>query len=323
MKKELILQIHIPLCVRRCAYCAQAVSSYEPGLAAAYARALLREIEAVAPDAGDRVIRAVSLEGGSPALLEPGDLQSILRAIRRNFDLAPDVQISLQTMPGDYSRALMEKMRDNGVNFWTVGLETANPEEHRLLRRPYRFDALTMVDAAIHTFQPRALSFDLLYGIPGQTEKSWAHTLETALAYEPEHLTLYPLVLAPGMALHVDCMAGLVQPMPPEAMSKLLRQAEERLAALGYRAYTRFDYCLPGKENRFRAGQLEGTEQLGIGYQALTVMDGYTYTNGHSLSEYLEHPDDVTVLAKDVTALEGPAKAAYDQARTDMRPLER
>ena len=145
MKKDLILQVNIPFCTRRCAYCGSTVCAYDPSVSAAYVKALLREIEAAAPEAQDHRVRAVSLEGGCPTLLEPAGLQTVLRAIRHSFALAEDVQISLQTMPGDYSRALMEKMRDNGVNFWIVGLETAELPEHELLRRPYRFDALTMV----------------------------------------------------------------------------------------------------------------------------------------------------------------------------------
>lgn len=320
MKKKLILQINVPLCVRHCAYCAQTVHKYEPELAAAYAAALLREIEAVSQDAQEYVVTAVSMEGGSPALLEPADLQKIVRAIRRHFNISESVQFSLQTMPGDYSRALMEKMRDNGVNFWTIGLETANFREHDLLDRPYRFDALTMVDTAIRTFHPRDLSFDLLYGIPGQTEKSWAHTLDVALTYEPDHLTIYPLRIIGGTRLHVDCEAGTVVPMDDAKVSALYNQAKEKLTALGYHAYTCFDFCLTGKENLFRLGQLNGMEQLGIGYQAQTIMDGYTYYNGHSLQEYLEHADDMTILARNVTKLEGTAKVAYDQARAAIMP---
>ena len=323
MKQDLILQVNVPLCVRRCAHCSQTNCKYAPKLAADYAEALIREIEAVAPDVEDRIVRAISIEGGSPALLEPADLQRALRAIRRSFCLAEDVQISLQTMPGDYSRALMEKMRDNGVNFWIVGLETAELAEHELLRRPYRFDALTMVDMAMRTFHPRDLSFDLLYGIPGQTLKSWAHTLETALAYRPDHITLWPLSLAGNSALQAECEAGILKPMEKEQAEALRRYARERLETLGFYAYTRVDYCLPGKEYRFRKGQMEGVEQLGLGYRAVTVMDGFTYSNGHSMEEYLQNAGDYTVLANGVTPLEGEAKRAYDLAREDMRPVDR
>lgn len=320
MKKDLILQVNIPFCTRRCAHCGETLCAYDPAVSAAYVKALLREIEAAAPDAQDDCVRAVSLEGGCPTLLEPSGLQTVLRAIRHSFTLSDDVQISLQTMPGDYSRALMDKMRDNGVNFWSVGFATAELREHELLRRPYRFDALTMVDAALRSFHPRDLSFEFLYGIPGQTERSWRHSLDVALAYEPDHLTLYPLRYPIGSALQIEYAAGLLEPMAEETVRALRALADERLRSLGYRAYTRYDYCLPGKENRFRLGQLQGAEQLGLGFNALTVLDGYTYRSGHSLQEYLDHADDLHILARDIAELKGETLTSLERMREALLP---
>jgi len=320
MKKDLLLQINIPFCPRRCSYCADKVCRADASMSAAYVKALLKQIEAEAPEAQDYCVSAISLEGGCPSLIEPSGLQTVIRAVKKNFNLAEDVQISLQTLPGDYSRALMDKMRDNGVNFWIVGLETTNMREHELLKRPYRFDAITMVDTALNVFKPRDLSFDLLCGIPGQTEISWERTLDAALAYDPDHITIYPLRCPAGSELKLGCETGLLKPLSAEDEKKLLTIAREKLNALGYGAYTRFDYCKPGKENRFRLGQLKGTEQLGIGYNSLTIMDGFSYRRGHSLQEYLEHSDDLTVVAADVSELTGKALEELERIRAELLP---
>ena len=223
MNKNLLLQVNVPFCVRRCAHCPLTICKYDPQTAHVYADALQREIEILAPDMAEYTVSAISLEGGSPSLLEASDLQAILRAIHRHFHLSQDVQISLQTMPGDYSRALMEKMRDSGVNFWIVGLETANRQEHELLRRPYKFDALTMVDTALRTFDPRSLSFDLLYGLPGQTLESWRHTLETVLAYRPDHISAIPLDMKVNSALRTDALLCIIIFHQPSSSFSFLR----------------------------------------------------------------------------------------------------
>ena len=303
MKKNLLLQVNVPFCVRRCAHCPQAICKYDPHTAHSYAVALEKEIEIVAPDMADHTIKAISLEGGSPSLLEAADLQNILRSIRKHFNLAHNAQVSLQTMPGDYSRALMEKMRDSGVNFWIIGLNTADRQEHELLRRPYRYDALTMVDIALRTFDPRSLSFDLLYGIPGQSMNSWKHTLETALAYQPDHLSVLPLLMKKNSALYADCELRLIEPQNQVLMNEIAEYTSKKLSALGFCSYAPQEYCIPGKENLYKRLQLQGTEQLGIGYQALTIMDGISYTNGHSLQEYLAHPGDISVLVNNLKKL--------------------
>ena len=132
MKKDLILQVNIPFCTRRCAYCGSTVCAYDPSVSAAYVKALLREIEAAAPEAQDHRVRAVSLEGGCPTLLEPAGLQTVLRAIRHSFALAEDVQISLQTMPGDYSRALMEKIARDENTYYSIAQQMKTESDETL-----------------------------------------------------------------------------------------------------------------------------------------------------------------------------------------------
>lgn len=315
--KKLILQIQIPFCYRRCSYCQVPICKYDEKVISAYVQAVLREIEAASEDMDEYEVSAISIEGGSPVLATPGGLQEILRRVKKHFQIASDVQIALQTMPGEYSRALLQKMRDQGVNHWIVGLQTTAPAEHELLERPYRFDALTMVDAALRNFQMRDCSFELLYGIPGQTMKSWKNTLEKALYYTPEHMTLYPLRLAKGTKLQQRCVLGEIKPCGSEETAAFYDYARERLEQLGYHAYTICDFAKPGKENRFRLEQLNGTEQLGIGYGAVSLLDGVSYRNGHSLSEYLEHSEDLSILADHLVRLdeEGMKKLAESRRR--------
>lgn len=340
-RKKLILQLNIPFCFKRCDYCGMAVCKYDDKVIRAYVGAMVREIEAAAGEMEDYEVAAVSLEGGSPVLAGPGGLQELLRAVRKGFRMAEDAEISLQTMPGDYSRALMEKMRDCGVNHWIFGVATAEAREHSLLGRPYRYDALSMVDVAVKTFDVRRLSFELLYGIPGQTMRSLEHSLEKVLYYAPEHVTLLPLRLMKGTELYRRCQLSRgAEEIVPEGWNKeeetlikpecgaagagekasepesknlractleekaaLYRCARERLEALGYRAYTIYDFAKPGGQSRYRLEQLEGTDQLGIGYGAVTVMEGVAYTGGHSLREYLEHSEELSVIANGLARL--------------------
>ncbi len=313
--KNLIMQINIPFCYRRCSYCSVPCCRFDEKVAAAYVQAMLREIEAASEGMEEYEITAISIEGGSPVLATPGGLQAILRRVKKQFRLSETVQISLQTMPGEYSRALMEKMRDNGVNHWIVGLQTAELAEHELLERPYRFDALTMVDTVMRNFRMRDCSFELLYGIPGQTMKSWKNSLEKALYYAPEHMTLYPLRLEEGTKLQQKCILGEVKPCTKEETERFYSWAKEYLEGLGYQAYTVCDFAKPGKENQFRLNQLNGTEQLGIGYEAVSLLEGVTYSNGHSLDEYLKHSEDLSILANHLVRLDQKSLAEFAEAR--------
>jgi oxygen-independent coproporphyrinogen-3 oxidase len=154
-----------------------------------------------------------------------------------------------------------------------------------------------MVDVAVRNFDMHDRSFELLYGIPGQTEHSFMTSLEKVLSYRPEHITLYPLRLEEGTKLKMRCDSGEIPPQDPAQMEHMFLCARELLAKIGLNPYTIYDFARPGHENRFRLEQLRGTEQLGIGYQASSWIDGVVYSNGHSLQEYLAHPDELTLIA--------------------------
>lgn len=297
MKKPLILQISIPFCVKQCSYCGYPYCSYEPRTVNAYAQALRSEIQGCAGEFEDYEVCAVSIEGGSPALLGADALFHVLMDVKKSFSLAGDVQIRLQTMPGDYSRALMEKMRDAGVNRWIIGLQTARRSEHDLLERPYKYEAITMADMAIRTFDPRSLSFELLAGIPGQTRESLEQTLNRCLYYAPEHITVYPLRLPANSRMEEQILAGTCSGIDERSTSGLMEFAREWLVERGFTAYTRCDFAKPGCEDRFRQLCLQGCERLGLGYHSASWLDGVFWTTGHSLQEYIEHSDDIEVTA--------------------------
>lgn len=303
-ENQLLLKLFFPFCYRKCSYCGQPICSYDNNVIKAYGQAMEAEMEAAAAELPNAVISAVTLEGGSPALASPEMLQKLLRFLHKAFPLAEDVQIQIQTMPGQFSRSLVQRLQDTGVNFWTIGLETADPEEHQLLNRPYRFDALTMVDTAIRTFQMRKLNFSLLYGIPGQSLHSWKHTLDAALAYSPDHLTLNPLRLISGTPLADQCQKGDLTPCSHQTAAKYYEYAKDLLLSLGYEAYTITDFARPGCENRWRLSHLLGAPYMGFGYQADSCLDGVFYTNGHSLKEYLEHSAKLPVIANHMARLD-------------------
>ncbi len=295
--QNLYLQIHVPFCYKRCSYCTQQLCKYDPLLMKDYAKALIKEIEATAPDYAEYTVDAISIDGGSPTLLGPEALQTLLRTIHKNFRLSEDVQISLETMPGDYSRALMQKMPELGVNHWIIGLESADLKENTILERPYKYEAISMVDTAIRTFSMKQIHFELLYGIPHQTMHSWMHTLEVSMAYDPSFITLLPLREERGSSLLIKIKSGQLDACHEEDRIAFQQAAEKKLLENGYEKISETTYAKPGNIDR---RQLPHKEMLGIGYLARTITDGMTYVNGHSLEEYLKHSDDPSILADQI-----------------------
>ena len=274
VSSNLAINISFPFCYRRCTYCTKTVCKYDPKVVKAYSKALITEIESMAEEFEDYTVDSIYLSG-SPCLMEPSDLNRVLVKVRESFNLNKNVFIAVKTRPGEYSRAILDKLRDNGVNHYIVSLMTANESLHQFLGRPYDIDKISMADMAIKNFNMRDLGFELMYNIPGQSERDFDNDLNRILSYKPEHISLYSF-------------NGKINKC-------------ERLTELGYIQYTDNDYCLKGHENKYIVHIKEGKEYLGIGYRSKSHIDGVSYVTGKSLDFYLSNPvsfDNMTDIKK-------------------------
>ncbi|MGM9942424.1 MAG: radical SAM protein [Bulleidia sp.] len=289
--KKLRIQLNIPFCAHRCSYCVQANCRYDASRMHAYAMAVMREIETYRNEFDDYTVEAVCIDGGSPALVPAADLAAILRKLKDVFHVSENAFISVCTMPGEYSRAFLDRLRDNGVNFYIVSIPTIQESLHNLLSRPYNLDAITMADTAIRNFRMRDLSFEVMYGIPGQSEKDVICDLEKTFSYNSEHYTLYPLIIHSSSRIAEQCA-----PVSTQEKVKQFIVARQLLEQKGYRQYTSCDFALAGKENRYILMQDETMDQIGIGYHADTLLEGIRYHNGPDINTYMNSSDNPEII---------------------------
>ena len=118
-ENQLLLKLFFPFCYHKCSYCGQSICSYDDKVLKAYYQAMLNEMESAATEMQDMVIPAISLEGGTPLLASPEMLQTLLRFVHKTFPLTKDVQIQVQTMPGQYSRSAATKCWGQFLDYWS------------------------------------------------------------------------------------------------------------------------------------------------------------------------------------------------------------
>ena len=210
------LYIHIPLCVKKCAYCDFASFSGRMAQRERYVQAVCREIRAQAAFFGPRRVGTVFLGGGTPTLLTGAQVQEILDTVRACFELLGDAEITMEGNPGTLTMDSLRAYRQAGVNRLSLGVQSLD-------------DGLLAAIGRIHTSEEAAqavrmargagfenLSLDLMYGLPGQTAAQWRDTLERAIALEPDHLSCYSLILEEGTPLFASVQAGTCAPLPDE-----------------------------------------------------------------------------------------------------------
>jgi len=287
--RSLALYLHIPFCTAKCGYCD--FNSYEglPGhLVADYTPALVREMQLWAPAAKDMTVDTVFFGGGTPSLTSLDDMAEITAAIRANFQIAPDVEWTLEANPTELSREHLDGLRALGVNRLSMGVQSLQPDELTLLERlhtPERvFEAVR--DARAAGFDN--LNLDLIFGIMGQPLERWQDTLERILELSPEHLSCYALTVEPGTALFYQVAKGQIEEPDPDIAADQYDWTRARLARAGYTQYEISNWAKPGRECRHNLVYWHAEPYLGLGAGAHSFFLGRRIANVDAPNRYVE-----------------------------------
>jgi oxygen-independent coproporphyrinogen-3 oxidase len=239
----LSLYLHIPFCSTRCAYCDFNTYAGLEDRIPAYVQALAAEIETVAQGirrsaaGGDQRVHTIFIGGGTPSLLSPESLGSLLRTIRAEFSVDPEAEVTMEANPGSLSAMSLDALRNLGISRLSLGGQSANPSDLALLGRTHDYgDVVESVRAARQAGFDN-INVDWILGLPSQTLSSWLATLGRALDLETEHLSIYALSLEFGTPLRAWVMRGLVAEPDADRTADMYEATAERLQAEGFVQY--------------------------------------------------------------------------------------
>jgi oxygen-independent coproporphyrinogen-3 oxidase len=242
------LYIHIPFCRHRCGYCDFNTYAGLEDLIGPYVEALCREIAFSAEAAqsssagwvpsGERLhLHSIFFGGGTPSLLSAGQLERILQVVSDNFKLAEDVELTLEANPGTLSSYYLKDMHALGVNRLSLGVQSANPLELRLLERQHDFSQVIESVKWARQAGLDNINLDLIFGLPEQALETWQHTLNLALGLAPDHFSLYALTIEHGTPLSHWAERGLLPVPDGDLAAEMYEWAAECLDAAGYQQY--------------------------------------------------------------------------------------
>ena len=281
------LYLHIPFCRQRCSYCDFNTYTTLGGLKDAYVAALAAEIQQVGAQAAAAgqsrpAVRTVFFGGGTPSLLSPTQLATVLGAAGAAFTLDEDAEITLEANPGTVTAGYLASIRSLGINRISYGVQSALPDELALLGREHDFAAAVEAVALARAAGFDNLNLDLIYGLPGQSAADWARTLDAVLslaAAEPivAHISLYCLTIEPGTPMQRWLHNGTIAAPDPDTAADQYELAGERLAAAGFGHYEISHWARPGRECRHNVVYWRNEPYLGLGAGAHGLAGGYRY----------------------------------------------
>lgn len=301
-KGALSLYFHIPFCEVRCGFCNLFTRIGAPdGLTTAYLDALERQAAAVREALGEGTRFAnAAFGGGTPTFLEAAELERLCDLAEQGLgaDLTA-VPLSVEASPATATTDRLAVLAERGTTRLSLGVQSFVDAEARTAVRPQR---RADVEAALGRIRAAAiplLNIDLIYGIDGQTERSWRHSLDAALAWRPEELYLYPLYVRPltGLGRHRDRAPGQGEAEWDEQRLRLYRHGRDHLLAHGYeqvsmRMFRRADAPATGGEDY--ACQTDGMVGLGCGARSYTSALHYSFDYAVDMHRIRGIVDDYT-----------------------------
>ena len=311
------LYIHVPFCSAICNYCNFNRGLFDAALKTRYVDALVAEISRSIPDTRHpapearlptREADTVYFGGGTPSLLEPGEIARIIRACEETFDVSADREVTLEANPETVDVARLDAFRAAGVNRVSFGVQSFRDEELRRLSRLHGADRARAAVAEARAAGFDNVSIDLMMWLPQQGVADWLESVDAAIEVNPDHLSLYLLEVYPNAPLKDDMVRARWSQAPDDDAAEMYVAAMERLEAAGYEQYEISNVARPGRRSRHNLKYWTDGEWFGFGCGAHATVGGVRYKNVSATDEYIRR-----VASCELTAIESRSLTAAER----------
>lgn len=276
------LYIHIPFCVRKCAYCDFLSASGSEEAKASYTEALLREIEAVKTE--KREVSSIFVGGGTPSALSPSLMGDIFEKIHKSFSVAPDAEITIEANPGTLSKEKLFLYRNVGINRLSLGLQSPEAAELKSLGRIHTYEEFLESFSLAREAGFQNINVDLMCALPDQTYEGWIRNLRKVAALHPEHISAYSLIIEEGTPF-----AKRKLNLPDEDTEyRMYEDTAGILAEYGYEQYEISNYAKKDLACQHNVGYWTRKEYLGLGLGAASLWGNQRFSNTSDFSAYLK-----------------------------------
>ena len=315
--------VHVPFCLTRCHYCDFVTYTGMEGLRRPYAAAVAEEaalaVAALGPEPPP--VTSVFVGGGTPTLLPAEDLGRLLDRLRELLAFAPGAEVTVEANPETVDAATAAGLAGAGVTRVSMGAQSF---DDRVLAALGRVHDAARVGAAVATLRAAgvpALNLDLIYGGPGEDDRSWAATLEAAIALDPEHLSAYALTIEPATKFGRLIAAGRMAEPAEDDLADRYETACAVLAGAGYGHYEVSNWARPGHASRHNLTYWRRGRYLGLGAGA-HEFDGTTRRwNLAGVPAYLEAVHDGRRPTEGQERLD-PEQARFEALALRLRTVE-
>lgn len=288
MKKKASLYLHIPFCVRKCHYCDFLSVATTKERRKNYLKSLALEISQT--DFSSYEPYTIFFGGGTPSLLEPEELLYIKQELDKKNMWQGAEEITIECNPDSITKEKLKTYRNMGIHRLSMGLQSTNREELKLLGRIHDYDTFLEKYQMARQEGFDNINIDLMSAIPKQTITSYMDGLNKIIDLNPEHISSYSLILEEGTPFYEN--EEIIKMLPTEEEEReMYHRTKEILQNSGYERYEISNYAKPGKECRHNLVYWELGEYFGLGLGASSYVKEVRYKNHDTFEEYEKYPN--------------------------------
>lgn len=290
--KDLGLYIHIPFCIKKCDYCDFLSAPGTDDVKKQYVKALITEIYSYKGMVGDYIVPTIFMGGGTPSAIDPLLIEDIMKALKDVFHMDEDrLEATIEVNPGTLMKDKLITYKRTGLNRISFGLQSTDNTELKKLGRIHTYEQFKENYDLAREIGFDNINIDLMSALPGQTLETWENTLNTVIDLKPEHISAYSLIIEEGTPFYYlyGENGKFREQLPDEEMDRrIYHRTKELLKNSGYNRYEISNYSRDGFECRHNISYWIGTEYIGLGIGAASLLNGARINNVHDINTYIE-----------------------------------
>lgn len=280
------IYIHIPFCKQACHYCdfhfSTSLKKKDELI-----QSLLKEFTLRKFELNNQLVETIYFGGGTPSLLTNQEIQLLLDSIYLNYNVASEVEITLEANPDDLSKNRIFELSSSPINRLSIGIQSFFDEDLKLMNRAHNAnEAKQCLEEASKHFEN--ITIDLIYGIPGLTNEKWIENMKTTLLFNIPHISSYALTVEPKTALANFIKKGQIQNLDDEIAEKQFHMLIEKLESEGFVHYELSNFGKPEFFSKHNTSYWEGKPYLGIGPSAHSFNGSQRSWNVRNNSTYIK-----------------------------------
>lgn len=297
--EELGIYIHIPFCKQKCFYCDFCSFTNKNEMQEKYVETVINEIKNITHKE-KYTVTTIYLGGGTPSILNPEYIKNILQEIKSSFKILDDAEITIEINPGTVNEEKLKRYKEYGINRLSIGLQSANDKILKNIGRIHDYKQFEETFFFARKCGFKNINVDLMIGLPTQAIEDVKQTLEKIIQKNPEHISVYSLIIEEGTTIEKLINENKLQ-LPDEETERIMYwTVVNELKENGYNQYEISNFSKKTYESKHNTNCWKQKQYIGLGTSAHSYLNKKRYSNTNNIEEYIKNIQENNI-SKNIT----------------------